>query len=386
MLKRLFIKNYNNTNSIKVRNKYGLVAGIYGIISNLLISVLKLIIGVISNSVSIMVDAVNNISDKASCVFTIVGFKLSSKKPDQNHPFGYARYEYIFGFVIALFMMAMGLLFVKESIVKIIHPEELVINFYTFMVLIISIVVKITQMTIYLDFSKSIKSGALKASAIDTRNDILSTTAILISMIVMYIFKINIDGYIGLLVALFVIYSSYRVIKEVLDPIIGLVPPQEQVDYIKKKLLSYDNVLGVNDLAIHNYGVGNDYVIVHLEVDSSMTMIKAHDLVERIEDDFKKEGIDLTIHIDPIIIGDKELDRIKNRITKVLKELDEELSIHDFRMIERKYQTKIVFDCLIPHDKNYTKKQLIKYLKNNIKDDKHKYVYYIEIDRPFINE
>ena len=386
MLKRLFIKNYNNTNSIKVRNKYGLVAGIYGIISNLLISVLKLIIGVISNSVSIMVDAVNNISDMASCVFTIVGFKLSSKKPDQNHPFGYARYEYIFGFVIALFMMAMGLLFVKESIVKIIHPEELVINFYTFMVLIIAIVVKITQMTIYLDFSKSIKSGTLKASAIDTRNDILSTTAILISMIVMYIFKINIDGYIGLLVALFVIYSSYRVIKEVLDPIIGLVPPQEQVDYIKKKLLSYDNVLGVNDLAIHNYGVGNDYVIVHLEVDSSMTMIKAHDLVERIEDDFKKEGIDLTIHIDPIIIGDKELDRIKNRITKVLKELDSELSIHDFRMIERKYQTKIVFDCLIPHDKNYTKKQLIKYLKNNIKDDKHKYVYYIEIDRPFINE
>lgn len=383
MLKKLFIKNYKDTNNKEVRNKYGRVAGIYGIISNAILTIIKFIIGFISNSVSIMADAINNMSDMASCVFTIIGFKLTGKKADRDHPYGYARYEYVFGFVISIFMIIIGLLFIKESIIKIIHPEELVINIYTYIVLVLAIIIKVTQMIVYIDFSKSINSSALKASAIDTRNDILSTSAILISMIVMNIYKINIDGYIGLLVSLFVIYSSIRVMKETLDPIIGSVPSKEQVDELKRKLLSYDKVLGIHDLIIHNYGVGNDYVIVHIEIDSKINLVDAHDIADRIEDDFKDEGIDLTVHIDPVVVGDKRLDKLKEKVLKCLKSYDEELNIHDFRVVEGKYQTKVIFDCLVPYEKNYKRRDLVSCLDKNINDN-NKYLFVIEIDRPFI--
>ncbi len=383
MIKKLFIKNYKNTNNKTVRNRYGIVAGVYGFISNLLLVILKLIIGIISKSVSIIADAINNMSDMSSSIFTIVGFKLSSKRPDQSHPYGYARYEYVFGFVIALFMMAVGIFFIKESIIKIIHPEELVINIYTFLALIIAIIVKVTQILVYIDFAKSINSNALKNSAIDTRNDILSTFAILIAMIVMYLYNINIDGYIGLLVSIFVIYSSYKVIKSSLDPIIGSIPPKEQVDEIKRRLLLYDCVLGIHDLAFHNYGVGNDYIIVHIEVDSRMSIIDAHDLLDEIENDFKKEGINLTIHMDPVIVGNKKIDKIKKEVTECLKEYDSKLSIHDFRIIEGKYKTKVIFDCVVPHERDYKKRDLINYLNEKINQDKNNYIFVIEIDRPY---
>ena len=383
MLKKIFIKNYKNTNDNKVRNSYGKVAGIFGIITNTILAVIKLIIGIISNSISIMVDAVNSLFDMASSILTIVGFKLSSKKPDKNHPYGYARYEYVFGFIIALLMFALGVVFAKESIDKIIFPQKLIINKFIYIILIISIIIKALQMIVYLDFSKSIHSTTLKTTAIDTRNDIMTTSAILISLIIMQIFDINIDGILGLIVSLFVIYSSYKMIRELLEPIIGIKPDKEKVDKIKNKILSYDYVLGIHDLVIHNYGVNNEFVTVHVEVDSSLSMIEAHDLLDEIENYFKEKNIYITIHLDPFIVGDKKVDKIKNEITNTLKQFDEELSIHDFRMIEGNMQTKILFDCVIPYEKEYNEKDLVKYLKSNIKEENTKYLYLIEIDRPF---
>lgn len=383
MLKKIFIKNYKNTNDNKVRNSYGKVAGIFGIITNTILAIIKLIIGIISNSISIMVDAVNSLFDMASSILTIVGFKLSSKKPDKNHPYGYARYEYVFGFIIALLMFALGVVFAKESIDKIIFPQKLIINKFVYIILIISIIIKTLQMIVYLDFSKSIHSTTLKTTAIDTRNDIMTTSAILISLIIMQIFDINIDGILGLIVSLFVIYSSYKMIRELLEPIIGIKPDKEKVDKIKNKILSYDYVLGIHDLVIHNYGVNNEFVTVHVEVDSSLSMIEAHDLLDEIENYFKEKNIYITIHLDPVIVGDKKVDKIKNEITNTLKQFDEELSIHDFRMIEGNMQTKILFDCVIPYEKEYNEKDLVKYLKSNIKEENTKYLYLIEIDRPF---
>lgn len=383
MLKKIFIKNYKNTNDNKVRNSYGKVAGIFGIITNTILAIIKLIIGIISNSISIMVDAVNSLFDMASSILTIVGFKLSSKKPDKNHPYGYARYEYVFGFIIALLMFALGVVFAKESIDKIIFPQKLIINKFIYIILIISIIIKALQMIVYLDFSKSIHSTTLKTTAIDTRNDIMTTSAILISLIIMQIFDINIDGILGLIVSLFVIYSSYKMIRELLEPIIGIKPDKEKVDKIKNKILSYDYVLGIHDLVIHNYGVNNEFVTVHVEVDSSLSMIEAHDLLDEIENYFKEKNIYITIHLDPVIVGDKKVDKIKNEITNTLKQFDEELSIHDFRMIEGNMQTKILFDCVIPYEKEYNEKDLVKYLKSNIKEENTKYLYLIEIDRPF---
>lgn len=384
MLKHLFIKNYKDTENAEVRNKYGKVAGIFGIISNLFLGIIKLIIGFISNSVSIMADAVNNLSDTLSSILTIWGFKLASKKPTHDHPYGYARYEYVSGFAIAILMLVMGLIFAKESIVKIIHPEELIINSITFIVLFIAIVMKACQMIVYLDFSKAIDSNTLKASAIDTRNDIISTTAILVSMIIMKIFNINIDGYLGLAVSVFVIYSSIQMIKEVLEPIIGIIPTKERVEEITKRILSYDYVQGIHDLVIHNYGVHNDFVTVHVEIDSNMNMLEAHDLMDNIENDFKEHfGIDLTIHMDPIVIGNERVDKLKQLVVNTIHQLDNCLEIHDFRIVEGTTHTNILFDCVVPYEKEYTREKIVKYLVNNIKPEDEKYYYVIEIDRPY---
>lgn len=384
MLKKLFIKNYTNTADPNVRNQYGKVAGIFGIITNLVLGIIKLIIGFISNSVSIMADAANNIADTASSVLTIIGFKLSNKKPDKEHPYGYARYEYVAGFVIAILMFIMGLTFAKESLTKIFFPEELVINSITYIILIIAIIGKGLQMFVYLDFAKAIDSNTLKTNAIDTRNDIISTTAILISMIIMGIFKINIDGILGLAVSGFVIFSSINMIKEVLEPIIGIVPTEEQVNEITEKLLSYDCVEGIHDLVIHNYGVHNDFVTVHVEFDSTMDVIKAHDLMDNIEQDFKdKLGIQLTIHMDPITVGNPKIDKLQELVVQAIHKLDKELKIHDFRIVEGITHTNVLFDCVVPYEKTYTLEDLKTHLTNTIIPENEIYYYVIQIDRPY---
>lgn len=384
MLKTLFIKNYKDVENPDVRNKYGKVAGIFGIITNLFLGIIKLVIGYISNSVSITADAVNNISDTASSALTIIGFKLANKKPNHDHPYGYARYEYVSGLVIAMLMLIMGLVFAKESIVKIINPEELIINIATYIVLFIAILGKGLQMFVYLDFAKAIDSSALKTTAVDTRNDIISTTAILISMFIMTALKINIDGYLGLAVSAFVIYSSCQMIKEVLEPIIGIIPTKERVEEIRKKLLSYDYVQGIHDLVIHNYGVHNDFITVHVEIDASMDMVKAHDLIDNIENDFKKEtGTDLTIHIDPVVLGNEKVDKLKEIVATKIKEFDSELQIHDFRIVEGTTHTNILFDCVVPYEKNYTEEEIELYLERNIKSEDETYYYVVEIDRPY---
>ena len=384
MLKKLFIKDYTNTSNPAVRNQYGKVAGIFGIVTNLILGIIKLIIGIISHSVSIMADAANNIADTASSVLTILGFKLSNKNPYRAHPYGYARYEYVAGLIISILMLVMGVTFAKESIIKIFNPEKLVINTITYVILAIAVIGKVLQMLVYLDFSKVIESNTLKANAIDTRNDIISTTAILISMIIMNVFKINIDGYLGLAVSGFVIFSAINTIKEVLEPIIGIMPTKERIEEISQKLLSYEYVLGIHDLVIHNYGVNNDFITVHVEIDSSMDMLEAHDLIDNIENDFKNDlGIDLTIHMDPVVVGNKTVDTLHELVVDSIKNLDTDLTIHDFRIVEGITHTNILFDCVVPYEKHYCLEDIKQHLIKTVKPKKGKYYFVIEIDRPY---
>ena len=382
MLAKVFIKDYESITNSSVRNKYGKLAGIFGVISNLLLGIIKLVIGILSKSVSIMADSVNNITDSFSSILTIIGFNLVNKKPTKHHPYGYARYEYVCGFIISLFMLLTGALFFKESIVKVFKKEEIIITNLTLIILVIGILIKFIQMKVYLTFAKKIDSDTLKTSAVDTRNDIISSTGILLSMIIMKYFNINIDGFVGVIVSVIMIYSSIKMIKEVLDPIIGLMPNEEYVNDIKNKLLSYECVVGIHDLVVHNYGVNNDFITVHVEVDSKMDMITAHDLIDNIEKEFKENGINLTIHMDPVIIGDKNVDKLKVKVIKTIKTLDKELDIHDFRIVEGPTHTNILFDLVIPYDKEFTEKEIIKHLKNNINGEKHKYYYVVEIERP----
>lgn len=384
MLKKLFIKNYQNVQDPEVRANYGKVAGAFGIVTNLVLGIIKFVIGIISNSISIMADAINNIADTASSLLTIIGFKLASKKPDKEHPYGYARYEYVAGFVIAILMLIMGLTFAKESITKIFNPEELTINSITYIILVIAIIGKIIQMFVYLDFSKAINSNTLKTNAIDTRNDIISTTAILISMIIMGLFSINLDGILGLFVSGLIIYSSIGMIKEVLEPIIGIIPSEERIKEITKKLLSYEVVQGIHDLVLHNYGVHNDFATVHVEIDSEMNIMEAHDMIDNIESDFKKDlGIELTIHMDPIEINNPKVDKLQTLVVENILKLDKELKIHDFRIVEGITHTNILFDCIVPFEKDHTEESLKEYLLSNIKPEKEIYYYVIKIDRPY---
>lgn len=384
MLKKLFIKDYKNVDNPQVRNQYGTVAGIFGIVTNLILFLIKLVIGIIANSVTIMADAFNNLSDFGSCIVTIIGFKLASKPADKEHPYGHARYEYVTGIIVSLLMLVMGVIFAKTSIEKIFAPEEIKLGIETYIVLIVAILGKVLQMVVYLDFAKSIKSSTIKATAMDARNDILTTLTVLITMIVMGIFKINIDAYIGLLVSGFIILSAINSLKDTINPLLGNVPSKEKVEKIKEKILSHKEIIGIHDLRIHSYGEQNDFVTVHAEVPDTMNIVEAHEIADIVEREFKEElNIDLTIHIDPLNVNDEETKKIKEKVENTLKSFDKEITIHDFRVVTAKGHSNVIFDIVIPYGKNYNKYELIGVLEEGFKDEEKKYYFIFNIDRPF---
>ncbi|MBR6085549.1 MAG: cation transporter [Spirochaetales bacterium] len=367
----------------KQRTRYATRVGVFGIVSNLLLGVMKIVIGLMTGSIGIIADAANNISDCASSGLTIVGFTLAEKKPDREHPYGHARYEYLFGFTIGIVMLLTGAMFAKESIQKIINPQVLSITVPTYLTLGLAILVKLLQMLLYLKVERTIGSPALRASAADSRNDMITTGGILVAMVVMAITGINIDGLVGLAVSIFVIISSIQTIKDQVAPLIGIKPTRERVKMISDKILSYPGVLGIHDLVLHNYGVHNDFVTVHVEVDSSRSIVDIHDTVDRIEMDFKEEmGISITIHMDPVEVGNQKLDEIKALIGEALGRLDSELSFHDVRMVDGKDLTKVIFDCVVPPDKHYDSDMLASYLKQEIRYS-CTLDYVVEIDIPF---
>lgn len=384
MLKKLFIKDYKNVDNPQVRNQYGTVAGIFGIVTNLILFLIKLVIGIIANSVTIMADAFNNLSDFGSCIVTIIGFKLASKPADKEHPYGHARYEYVTGIIVSLLMLVMGVIFAKTSIEKIFAPEEIKLGIETYIVLIVAILGKVLQMVVYLDFAKSIKSSTIKATAMDARNDILTTLTVLITMIVMGIFKINIDAYIGLLVSGFIILSAINSLKDTINPLLGNVPSKEKVEKIKEKILSHKEIIGIHDLRIHSYGEQNDFVTVHAEVPDTMNIVEAHEIADIVEREFKEElNIDLTIHIDPLNVNDEETKKIKEKVENALKSFDKEITIHDFRVVTAKGHSNVIFDIVIPYGKNYNKYELLGVLEEGFKEEDKKYYFIFNIDRPF---
>lgn len=365
------------------RTAYAVRTGVFGIVSNLLLGVMKIIIGLMTGSIGIVADAANNISDCASSGLTIVGFTLAEKKPDREHPYGHARYEYLFGFTIGIIMLLTGAVFAKESIGKIINPQDLSISTATYITLALAILVKFLQMILYVRCGEAIDSPAMKASAADSRNDMITTGGILVAMVVMAMAGINIDGLVGLVVSIFVIISSIQTIKEQIAPLIGIKPTKERVKMIADRIQSYPGVLGIHDLVLHNYGVHNDFVTVHVEVDSSQSINDIHDIVDKIEMDFKDElGISITIHMDPVQVGNKKLDDIKAMIKIALEEMDPELTFHDVRMVEGKDLTKVIFDCVVPPDKHYSAEMIADYLKQEVRYDCD-LDYVVEIDIPF---
>lgn len=380
-LKKLLIKDYKSVGRPEVRTRYGVTAGVFGICSNAVICALKLAVGFVSGSVTVIADAVNNLSDAGSSAVTVAGFKLASRPADREHPYGHARYEYIGALVVAVIILIVGVLLCKSSVEKIVTPEEVSVDVWTYVVLAASIVMKLVQMWLYLDFAKSISSGALKAAAADSRNDVIATGAVLVAAVIMDVAGVNVDAYFGLAVSLFIVVSSFKYILEAADPLIGTRPPEEVVKTLKDKVLSYDGVIGMHDLAVHSYGEGRYFAVAHLEVPAKDDIMFAHELADNIERDVKEElGIQLTLHIDPIDNEDEEALALKERCMKVVRGFGEGFSLHDFRLVKGMEHTNILFDVEVPFEHKVALSDVEKKLEEEFAGEEMKYYFVLSRD------
>lgn len=385
MLRKKFITRYSNAKQSSARLKYGTFTSLYGILTNIVLFSGKLIVGFISGSIAIISDALNNFSDGVSSAVTLAGFKLSSKPADEEHPFGHARYEYISAFLVALIVCVLGIVSLISSINKIFNPSKTDVTWIVLAVLAVSVAIKLSQFILFNKCAKAIDSDSMKATAIDARDDTIATAGTLVAMIIIMLFDINIDAYVGCVVSLLVIISGFKILLETTNTLIGEKPDKKLVDKIKKKLSSYDGVLGFHELIIHSYGKNKNFVSVHIEVSADVNPLVTHDLIDDIEEDFKTNlGVHIVIHSDAIQNNNKKVEDLKTRVQNILNELSEKLVIHDFRIAEGNVSTEIMFDCSVPYELGLTKKQIIHHLNKNLTTEGKKYKFSIDIDRNYV--
>ncbi len=355
---RLFIGKTADYSS-DTRKKYGFLSGITGIILNLLLFTGKLIAGILSGAVSVVADALNNLSDAGSSIVNMVGFKIAMTPPDREHPFGHGRAEYVAGLIISFIITLMGVELAKSSVDKIIVPEAPDISVLTFVILFASVLVKFWMFFFNRKLGSEINSVSLKATASDSISDVTATVAVILGMAASVIFDVNIDGWAGLLVSVFIVVSGLKTAKESLSPLMGQMPEKELVEDIKSTVNSYEGIIGMHDLIVHNYGVGISFISFHAEVASSMPLSDAHTLVDGIETEFKKKfGCGVTIHIDPVDIDDEETTELFGAVKKVVKGIDEGLSIHDFRVVKNHAGNTLIFDLAVPYKFRLSDRQI----------------------------
>ncbi len=349
ILSRFFIKDYTDYKNPIVRRAYGQLAGGVGIALNMLLFLGKYVAGFICGSVSMMADALNNLSDAGSSVVTLIGFHFAGKKPDPEHPFGHGRIEYISGLVVAGLIMYMGLELLQSSFQKILHPEEMKIHPVTLLVLLVSIFVKVYMSIYNRIYGKKIDSAAMRATAIDSLSDCIATSVVLLSMILYYFTRINLDGISGLIVAVFILIAGYSAAKETLSPLLGEAPDAEFVKSVEELVLSHKDVVGIHDMIVHDYGPGRRMISLHAEVSGKEDVYKLHDLMDVIEYELRERfQCEAVLHMDPIEADDEKVMGLRKEVERLVKEMDRELSIHDFRMVEGPTHTNLIFDVVLP--------------------------------------
>lgn len=351
-LLRIFVKDYKNTEVPAVRSAIGSLAGITGIVCNLFLFVCKLFAGIISGTVSVVADSLNNLTDAASSLVTLLGFYLGKRPADADHPYGHARYEYISGLVVAAIILLIGVELAEGSIGRIFNPTPILETTVVMIVLLSSIAVKLWMSAFYCSVGKRIQSGVLKAASIDSRNDVLASGAVLFGCLIERGFSVNLDGYIGLAVALFIIWSGIGLARETISPLLGQRADQELVDKINAVILSSDKVLGLHDLLVHDYGPGQCFASVHVEINAEENPLDCHDVIDSIERKILEMlNVHLVIHYDPVVQNDTERQEMLDIITEIIGRLDDRLSVHDLRIVREKGETKLVFDLVVPYDK-----------------------------------
>lgn len=367
LLVRLFIKDYNNTKNEAVREKYGLLSGAVGIVVNVLLTCAKFFIGAITNSIAITGDALNNLSDAGSCIVTLAGFKMANMKPDKEHPFGHGRLEYIAALIVGFFVELMGFELIKSSIEKIRDPQPVIFSIPAVIVLVLSIGGKLWLALFNRHLGKKINSPALTAVVADSIGDITATSFTLVALILSKFTTLPLDGFFGIAVALFIMYSGYGILKETIGIILGTPPSKELVDELVVFIMSHEGVMGIHDLMIHSYGESRMYASVHIEILASEDILKAHDVIDLIEKQvLERFGIQLVAHLDPLIVDDKRINDLREMTERIVKEMDECFKIHDFRVVEGPTHTNLIFDMVIPFDCKKSEKELKETLSEKV--------------------
>lgn len=381
LLSKLFIKDYHNYSSPKVRIAYGILCGALGVFLNILLFAGKLTVGILSGSIAIIADAINNLSDAGSSIITLFGFKMAASKPDSDHPYGHGRMEYISGLLVSILILFMAYELIKSSLGKIIHPEPIVTTWITILILIVSILTKLYMFFYQRTISKKISSAALKATSTDSISDTVATSVVLLSSLATVFFDLNIDGYCGILVGLFIVYSGIQAIKETISPLLGQAPDPELVENIHTIMTSEPSILGIHDLMIHDYGPSRVMVSLHAEVSASSDFLEMHDIIDNLERNIRQNlGCFATIHMDPVLDKDEETQSLKRQVTKIITGIDEKLSIHDFRVVKGPTHTNLIFDVVKPYSMKLDIKDLDDIIMYKIRDWNENYYCVIEYD------
>ena len=384
-----FIKNSEDLTNEKVRGSYILLGGTVGILSNILLFIIKLSVGLISSSIAIMADAFNNLSDATSSIITIVGFKLSDKPADAEHPFGHGRIEYISAMIVAFLVMLVGLQFVKSSVNRIFNPTHVKFELVTFVLLIISIFIKLWLSKFNKLIGNKIDSSALKAASADALGDVFTSSCVAISFLSSKFTQFPIDGYLGTLVAIFIVYSGFTLIKETLNPLLGEAPDPELVKKIKDMVMSYKHITGVHDLIVHNYGPSRCMASIHAEVPCDISIMEIHEIIDKAEREISdKLKIYLVIHMDPICLEGDEVKETYNLICDIISPNELIKSMHDFRIVGHGDKKNILFDIVIDSEKMFKNLTTKEKLKNDIieavKDIHPQYNCIITIDDDYL--
>ena len=379
-----FIPNASDVKSPAVRQRYGVVSGVVGILCNALLCTAKIAAGLLTGAVSIVADGINNLSDGGSCVVSLLGFKMAGKPADDKHPFGHGRIEYVAGLIVSFIIVLMGVELAKTSLDKILHPEEISFSWITPAVLGISILVKLWMCFFNRKMGDKIDSAVLRATAMDSLSDVAATSAVLAGFVIGYWARVNLDGYLGVLVALFILYTGVSTAKGTLDLLLGEAPDPEFVKQIQQEVLSYPEIIGVHDLIVHNYGPGHSVVSLHAEVPCDVDILKIHDTIDNAERDLKKKfDCEVVIHMDPIITDDKETNEIHQKLSSIVRLLDSRVTIHDFRMVKGPTHTNLIFDIVVPHQFRLTDDQVVESLRQAVKALDARYEIVVNVDKAY---
>ena len=382
---RCFIKRPDDVKDAAVRTAYGNLASLVGMACNILLCIGKLLAGTLFGSIAIMADALNNLSDASSNVVSLIGFRLAAKAPDAEHPYGHARYEYLAGLVVSVAILAIGLSLLKESALKVLHPTPVAFSWLSIGVLAASILVKLWLSGFNRAVGKKINSETLMATAADSRNDVLTTGAVLLSTILCSLTGYGIiDGIMGVGVAAFILWSGWGLVMDTLSPLLGESPSPELVEHIERTVMSYPGVLGMHDLMVHDYGPGHQFASLHVEFPAETDPLTAHDVIDNIENDFlKKDRLQVTIHYDPIVTADASVGVLRARLQEHARQLDPQLSIHDLRIVPGDSHTNVLFDLVFPAGYTGDIDQMLAKMCQFVKEQDPKYCCVVKVEQSY---